>query len=380
MEKRKVFMPFILFLGIIFSQNESIAQIIFKENFDNIPDWKGMKAFANDVPCVEGVKATYCTIPNWDGWTNNEAWNPYDNVFPIAESRPGLEISSFNYYGLSGKSLTITNEQHNGSDSSGWGSDTTLRKVFPAHYQELYFQFRIKYQPNFIWRFSADNSHSIKTFRFFNWDGTGEVPNSYGTGAHLITPGNFIDVGQGYYGYGLANNFRCSPQATNYDCSGIAPNANTRYEAKAALFKSSDPTHTIYNPTYGMSNDGMSKTIADGTWHKVTLHSKMNTFTGSTPNADGVMEIWYDDILVFSHSDYIFANVGSTAADKSGWNMIVVGGNNYTDFPQKAGGTISTQRAGGLDTHTTVYEAWYAIDDIVVSTMPIPFISIISPN
>ena len=68
-------------------------------------------------------------------------------------------------------------------------------------------------------------------------------------------------------------------------------------------------------------------------------------------SANGVLEWWYDGTLVQSYADIIWKEPTSSAA--TGWNNVWFGGNSNNAFG-------------------TNLEQWYAIDDIVVSTTPIP--------
>lgn len=46
--------------------------------------------------------------------------------------------------------------------------------------------------------------------------------------------------------------------------------------------------------TLGISNGA---NVTDGRWHKVRARFKLNTWTGGLPNADGVVQLWVDDLL-----------------------------------------------------------------------------------
>jgi hypothetical protein len=40
--------------------------------------------------------------------------------------------------------------------------------------------------------------------------------------------------------------------------------------------------------------------LTAGVWHSLKLHLKINSSYGA---ADGIMQIWYDDLLIFDHAD-----------------------------------------------------------------------------
>jgi hypothetical protein len=66
---------------------------------------------------------------------------------------------------------------------------------------------------------------------------------------------------------------------------------------------------------------------------------------------NGVYEVWLDGKLLASHTDAQWRSAGSSSG--VGWNLLSLGGNSNNSF-------------------ATQGDQWYAIDDVVVSTTPIP--------
>jgi len=66
-------------------------------------------------------------------------------------------------------------------------------------------------------------------------------------------------------------------------------------------------------------------TVTSGVWHRIGYRFKKNTFSGSTPNADGQVEIFYDGVSLGSRNDM------RLTADPTRWFRDYWGGpGNYT--------------------------------------------------
>lgn len=48
-----------------------------------------------------------------------------------------------------------------------------------------------------------------------------------------------------------------------------------------------------------------SSVISDNTWHKIGVFIKLNTVSGNTTNADGILKYWLDDTLIFDYSNIV---------------------------------------------------------------------------
>ena len=50
-------------------------------------------------------------------------------------------------------------------------------------------------------------------------------------------------------------------------------------------------------------NTGKSVYFMNNVWYEVTQRMVMNTFTGGTPNADGLNEVWINGVKVYEEAD-----------------------------------------------------------------------------
>ena len=69
--------------------------------------------------------------------------------------------------------------------------------------------------------------------------------------------------------------------------------------------------------------------------------------------ADGIKAMWLDDSLVVSYTNVPYTKENIPTAENYGFNRVVIGGNSSNYYSGSS-------------------EQWYAIDDVVVSTTPIP--------
>jgi chitinase len=299
---------------------EACAAVLFEDNFDTKPDWWPTQAVAG----CEQAKCLAQVPPGWNYFRNTELWNPLDPAHPVPGSHPTLQISGANHRGPSGKALTVWHESNKGKGGDGWGADGILAKDLGKDYPEIYLQARIKFQPGFQWHW-GNNAGMAKILRLYHWDRTFS-PFNYHARGHCA-PMSLVDFETGEWGFDALVSMRCAPQATNYFCKPVS-------YAHAKLESSSFP-----------------KTLGDDNWHTITLYGKLNSAPGV---ADGVSRFWVDGKLIYQNAGIAWLEAGS---DRSiGWNIIAVGGNAFNSF-----GASSSQA-----------EQWYALDDIVVSTAPIP--------
>jgi hypothetical protein len=125
----------------------------------------------------------------------------------------------------------------------------------------------------------------------------------------------------------------------------------------------SDPQETCYSSPDGSASDesfgsglnfNSDGQMGDGNWHRLDFYIKMNTNLNGTWQSDGVLEFWYDGKLKYSIKTKKWICSGDDTT--IGWNMVAIGGNAFNNYSDPANRD----------------EQWYAIDDIVVSTTPIP--------
>lgn len=295
------------------------AQVIFENNFDSQADWWPTAKQDSCTPssCTSGVPT------NWSYWRNDELWTPYGSS-PTVGSNPTIQISSFNHFGSSGKAFTVYNESHNGSSGDGWGADGILAKRLDQDYKEVYVQIKIKFQSGFkLWKVGQDQS-LIKLFRIYHFDGVGS-PFEFFSGGKSA-PIYILDVQKSQYGTKNSHAIRIDPQETQY-LSYAWP----------------------YQPFIG--SPSFESSIGDGNWHTLSWQAKINSTLDAT---DGILRFWMDGVLQAERTNIPFLKSGSNIS--IGWNVVAIGGNAlnlFSDPVNKA-------------------EQWYAIDDVVVSTTPIP--------
>lgn len=312
----------VLVLIVIVSAHNVNAEVIFEDDFNNQPNWWPT---SKQVDCVSGT----CVdgIPTgWSFWRNDELWTPYGST-PTLGTNPTIQISSLNYFGAIGKGFTVYNESHSGSSGDGWGADGILAKRLSQDQKEIYVQFRIKFQQGFqrFWTVGG-NASMIKIFRAFHYDGTGS-PFLFFTNGN-VAPAYIFDTVANEYGNQFATAMRCDPQATQYACTG----------------------NTVPYTKY-VGSLPWSSSLGDGNWHTLKWHLKMNTALDAK---DGVVEFWMDGLRQLSKINMDWLRAGGDV--NAGWNVVAIGGNSFNQFSN------ASNKA----------EQWYAIDDFVVSTTPIP--------
>jgi len=296
--------------------NGASAGVIFEEDFDSQVNWNVDKSTNGDgctsIPCT-GTPAKWSFYRETPG--NAQFANPPGSI-------QGLPGGLTDHTGSpSGKAYLIYQESNN---AINWPGDSMLGKVFSQDYPELYVRYWLRTQSN--WQ--SVTSAEIKVSRVAHFDPGGNPSSFFSAGDY--GPIQLFFLGEDYVGRGAyAFGYRCAPQSTDYYCSS-APS----YEGTDTLLF--------------FGTGGPPSNYADTNWHRYDFHYKMNTI-GSN---NGVMEFWLDGNLVYAKTDVLWNESGSSA---SGWNTVVIGGNSDNSFSGSSNG-----------------EQWYAIDDLVVSTTPIP--------
>jgi len=321
---------------ILFVSSPVCAGVIFEDNFDSQANWQPIPSGAtNDMgvsgavdSCDYGDNCASKLPPT--GWTNYKTagwwWPP--------TYKATLEITDQVYKGASGKAFRFYNESNNGSSGDGWGNDGMLSKLFDTDQQEIYVRFYVKFQAG--WQFTTNDDMLIKLFRVGHYDKTGSMYTFF-TGGNTAPISLFDYKFSNTYGIRAQadGTYRCDPQASDYMCSGLSA-GDILWPASASVL----PTD--------------SGQLADGQWHKMDFHFKMNTYSAGVWNTDGIYEFTYDGTTLVSRSNINWKRTGSTEAN--GWNVVSFGGNNHNQY--------AAESAHG--------EQYYAIDDVVVSTTAIP--------
>lgn len=329
MKKSIVTIVLVLILSLCGVCNHATAQVIFEDNFDSQSDWapKCLNCNRNSGGYTSGAESS--GTPNgWDWWRNDEFWSPF--VFTdrgygggTINSKPTIQISNLNFYGPTGKALTVFNESNNGDGSDGFGADGILAKSLGQDYQELYINVKIKYQKGFQLHWTVGSNGAIQKLVRLGHNGNPNQPFGFGS-SYQNAPMYFFDTYVDEYGLSHTHSFRFSPANLYY-----LPGQKTMGQY-------------VGKPSFDIS-------IGDGNWHTLSFYLKMNSSPGV---ADGISKYWFDGVLQSSTSNIPFIKSGSML----GWNSVYLGGNCFNQYAP------ITDKA----------EQWYAFDDIVVSTTPIP--------
>lgn len=340
-------------------------KIIFKESFENTPDW--VSSSKNPNGDLEKPITNKAPI-NWNFVRSEPAWSPSrghnDRHEPIEIKEHALEKIK------TGKKSAVFYRDLKSTPSHFWWSDGILVKTLDKEYKQLYVEFYTKFSPNFI-----DAPVSIsKIFRILHHIpgtnpfqgfetsttnptiGWNYYKNNYGL-RNCIWLRGYPPSGDGdnYYFYdepilGLPRQLQNGDLALNFideirdlNGDGTPDNEITK------LLSMVDGKPIGDNPNRLVNHDDLwgNKTLG-GKWRKVAFFVKMNSKPGAT---DGVLIQWIDDQLLFKNENIPF--IGKKSPHMLYWNTIKIGGN---DFFSKTFDDSSRP------------EDWFAIDDIMVAT------------
>lgn len=329
----------LLFITIVVAMQQppASAEVIFEDDFNAHTNWFPVPSGAtNDMSpagsayiCDYGQDCSAAPPPS--GWTNYKTaglWWP-----PLYKAT--LEITDQVHAGISGKSFRFYNESNIGSSGDGWGNDGMLTKLLDSDHQEIFVRFKFRAQPG--WQYTLTDDMLIKMFRVGHYDRTGSL-YTYFPGGNTAPISLFDLKFSNIYGIRaqVDGTYRCDPQATDYSCPGLSV-GDILWPASVSI----QPTD--------------SGQFADGNWHVLDFHFRMNTYSGGAWNSDGVYSFIYNGTTIVSRNNINWKRTGS--AENIGWNVISLGGNNHNLYAE------ASEHA----------EQWYAIDDVVVSTTPIPY-------
>ncbi|HEY3357171.1 MAG TPA: hypothetical protein VGQ83_28230 [Polyangia bacterium] len=327
------------------------AGVVFEDDFDSQPDWNVNHEAEGgcDFPCATTPGSSSSGTLQW----NASYAVPFSSAFahPVASiQRPP---SGTDHTGNGGK-VFIGYHQSSGNygGNGAWGGNSFLEVVLPQDYAELYARLWLKAQAG--WQVEAGAGSMAKMFRIEHWDRTPGTTFEYFPAGHTAPAWVWYWYYSSVYGVRLTQGYRCSPQASDYYCqnntSGGLSGSEEAYDG--ALWPGS--TYADTPTTAGL--------WADGSWHKLDVHLKLNSAPGAD---DGIVQWWWDAdpataAPIFERPNAALSKGGvqwqssSTTLPAKGWNTVGIGGN--TDYVFGTGDA----------------EQWYAIDDVVVSTDPIP--------
>jgi phage gp37-like protein len=184
----------------------------------------------------------------------------------------------------------------------------------------------MKMQTPFLYADPEIETVQVKYFRIGHYTRSGNIYD-YSDGSS-VSPHFIWDTKLSTWGWFSLHSYRSGP---NYEY----------------ILNPNDPE--VYWPT-AVNTFG---DITDGQWHKMVFYVKMNTqnLDGSW-NSDGINRFWFDDSLILEETSIPWMESGVARP----WNYVAFGGNQDNVFTDTTSGD----------------EQWYAIDDVVISTEPIP--------
>ncbi len=327
MDRKKRFLFSCFFIAVFIFSQVSYGTVLFEDNFDSHTDWSPTQLVGSNVSC-------------WGNCSTDPTG--YDGYFIQMTSFTSaghntMTIDSTNHRGASGKGLTYWSESCSpcAGGGSGWGSDGLLNINLSPGYTDLYTRFFIKFQPG--WQWSTSQSPMQKFIHISHYKG-GD-PFKYFTGGNH-QPIAVADLAK--YNYGASDISFLS--AYRYEIQ-YYPDTPINYHPR-------NTTTYFGNGNYGGTGKdfGDSGMIGDGNWHSWEFHVKANSAVGI---ADGKFEAWLDGVLIVSVTDLTWSDPSSQVSPRNLWNYLQIGGNSFNAWvPQ-------SQAA----------EQWYAIDDLVISTL-----------
>jgi chitinase len=319
------------------------AAVIFEDNFDAQANWTiNPNSMTDKTDGSSGTcytPAAACATPPPTNWTG---WRVEGPASPTLHNT--LTIDATNKRGASGKGLTVW-IQANSPTASAWTSDSLLVKYLGADYNELYIRYWQQFSPSWQW-WSGAQSPEEKFFRVTHyWDKRTDDPYNVMSQMHPMMLFQMAKWAGGTSNASAMPEFRY--ETTYYPTEATPPGVDNA---------------AVYYGTGNYSGTGPEWNTAnlpgDGQWHRWDFHVKLNSAPGV---ADGVFEIFIDGgdthgnagTPFYRKTDLAWSDQGSANSPRKGWNMNILGGNAYNFYSAYA-------------------EQWYAFDDVVVSTTPLP--------
>lgn len=341
--------PLSLLAALIFGSGFSNAsEMIFDADFDNQADWKNTKANYHLTYPSEDVEEASNIPGKFDSFYTSEMWhkNGGRNRIPTAGKQPSGQITGFQKRRDGGKSFVVYDESWGAKMQ--WGSDAQLGKDLPENYQELWVEFYIKFQNDWVWMdvLNASEKSQQSILKLFR---ARHVPDNYvdktrydffGVGGRAKAPVYMLDLkswtGEGLYGDPFSY-ARLSPFVR-----GFTPQKLIGVDENYFLKDYEDEESIRQDGTESLS---FAEVFQTGDWVKINIRVKMDSFPGA---GDGIEEVWINDILEKSRYDIPFRRHGE--GEGVGFNWFSIGGNahNYP-FPEDE-----------------QHEQWYAITDLKI--------------
>lgn len=338
-------------LGCILASWSSFgsAEIIFSESFDDLADFTSTM-YGDDNP-IERSKGD--VLPEgWDGLYQGTEWSPETGHPDKHASLEILAKNSDKAKGGTGKSAVNWRESFS-KGWKNWASDSQLVKILDKGYEELYFEFEIRFSPNW-WQRGLENTegYTSKIFRVGSWSGSGSPFSGYGG---EVGPIALWDYKRDSYGVRNVLGFRGGPHGENYNFNNEYSGGSFNYTSHTEGQGDSGRDPQLRNLTDGgylvdFPGSTTHEQVFGPTerWTKMSFYVKMNSRPGAT---DGVFRQWVDGVQIVNRSDipWVQENPENKMVK---WNYFAIGGNDYFQpFP-------NDER----------FEDWYAIDNVIVRT------------
>ena len=318
---------------------------IFAPDFDAMDDWMPQYRSQSFSARNDSERDRRNIPPGFDFYYTWDQWHPLGDINgqdAHPDRQPSGQISSLvgSHQSPDGKAFVIFDESQ-GSDSH-WGSDAILVKELPEEYPELFIEFYIKFDPNWVWRDMRFNSgvSSMKLFRVYRFYG-GDDDDVFLFNhdrrrlgmMYLLNMSSRTQIGTRRNTATFDHHIRAHPYVDNY---------------RAA------------QPVVINGNYSWNEAFFDDRWHRIAVHVKMS----SGPRAaDGIVRLFYDGVLQSELTDVMW--IANDDASVKGWNMIGFGGNmdNRPFLPFER------------------HEQWYAISGIRVwDTIPAEYAGALTGN
>jgi hypothetical protein len=339
------------------------AEVIFEENFDDQPDWTSAMHSSDTVQSAD----THIIPEGWYSIRQDPVWAPSTGHPDRHESIEILESNADKARSGSKSYVSWRDSYDAGWDY--WGSESMMVKYFPQGYDQLYVEFWVRFDDNWMREYvQGTDAAGSKMFRISSWRGEGQGNEYQAFGGGDLGPIFIWDHNITGYGVRNAMSLRGGPHGDNY---GFV--TGDIEDAPRSLVGSGDLNMNFTGDVQGRGIDGTTPKIPDklnggfittdpyasvshdqifgpgDTWTKMAFFVKMNSSPGAK---DGVLIEWMDDQQIFKLETIPWIRPSTTEDENAKWNLVAIGGNDFFQtYP-------NDQR----------HEEWYAYDDLVIRT------------
>ena len=258
-----------------FEQHTGIAPIEYTFDLQS-PDWNDWSWFDTDHQ-----------------WPTCWATNPKINDSIVIDPKTGSAVLR---YGFDGCSIPNCCESSYDGQTPARGGEGALVPL-DGEYQEVYFSYNIMLRPG--WLASGGGKFPGLGGGIFSGYGMG-CPPAADEGFKLDLAWHWPTNWNGYNWYNSIGYY------------GKYPNMSTAVCPTSSLTLWDDFMPVGENLQYHSApSNSFYFDVTDSTWYNITLRMVCNTFTGSTPNADGIIEGYINGYLIQRASGLILLNTAS---------------------------------------------------------------------